>query len=367
MPLVNNLFDTADEAFRARRYPLHVVMGRDLVAHLDHQVPPDEMYARYLYRSAVGAPYVEHCRRMWHDLAPRKPRRVIDIGGNDGTLLAAFQSQSGEKLELVNVDASASVEAENLAKGIHYVNAYWGDAEVGTADVIVSTNVFQHTADVGKFLRGIQRHLDGVWVLEFPYFFTTLRTNQFDQIYHEHYYYWLVTPLVELFRQHGLTIVEVSEQDIHGGSLRIVSTNKPVEDRAPYARFVEQEARYDYASWGERMRRKIEMDRLFFQDLRRTATVAAFGAAAKGCVYLNAVDCHRHLDYVVDDTPQKQGKFIPGTRLQVVPRERLYDEQPDYLVVLAHNFKDYIARSLRPRYKGRIVAMIPDFEIVSVE
>ncbi len=152
MPLVNNLYGSADDAEGARRYPLNVVMENDLVAHLDHQVPPDEMYASYLYRSAVGTPYVQHCKKMWHDLAEFKPRRIIDIGGNDGTLLAAFQSQSADRLELTNVDASASVEGENIAKGIRYVNAYWGDVDVGKADVIVSTNVFQHTADVDKFL-----------------------------------------------------------------------------------------------------------------------------------------------------------------------------------------------------------------------
>lgn len=361
MPLVNNLYDTADAAESARRHPLNVVMDGDLVAHLDHQVPPDEMYANYLYRSAVGAPYVEHCKRMWRDLAGLKPRRIIDIGGNDGTLLAAFQSQSAEKLDRVNVDASASVGPENLAKGIRYVNAYWGDADVGKADVIVSTNVFQHTADVDKFLRGIQKHLDGVWVLEFPYFFTTLLTNQFDQIYHEHYYYWLVTPLVKLFKKYGLTITSISEQEIHGGSLRIISTNKPLPDRGVHEKFVAQEAAYDYTGWAARMRDKIERDRAFFKELKSTSTIAGFGAAAKGCIYLNAVGCHAQLDYVVDDTPQKQGKFIPGTRLEVVPRERLFADQPDCLVVLAHNFKDYIATSLRPHYKGRIVAMIPEF------
>lgn len=364
MPLVNNLHTTAASAVAAKRFPLRVVMDADLTAHLDHQVPPDEMYSTYFYRSSVNAPYVAHCKEMWKDVAHLNPRRVIDIGGNDGSLLAAFQSQSSRRLELVNVDASASVADENKAKGIHYHNAYWGDVDVGKADVITSTNVFQHTADVEKFLSGIVRHLDGVWILEFPYFLTSLKTGQFDQIYHEHYYYWLVTPLAKLFARHGLRIVSVRELDMHGGSLRIISTNKPGPDDGVAMPWIEQEAGYDYAHWGERMHHKIGEDRKYFDSLAATSTMAAFGAAAKGCIYLNAVGCHKHFKYVVDDTPQKQGKFIPGTSLEVVHRDRLIADQPDVLLILAHNFREFIASSLRPAYKGRIITMIPQLEVM---
>lgn len=365
MPLVNNLHESAESSRRARRYPLNVVLDGDLTAHLDYQVPPQEMYQTYFYRSAVNAPYVEHCRQMWREVAHLKPRRVIDIGGNDGSLLAAFQSQSTHKLDLVNVDASASVAAENAAKGIDYHNAFWGDVDVGKADVITSTNVFQHTADVRKFLGGIKRHLDGVWILEFPYFLTTLLSGQFDQIYHEHYYYWLVTPLQRLFREHGLTIVSISEVAMHGGSLRIISTNKPVDDEGVARQWIEREAQYDYSAWGERMRKKIAADRAFLESLATSSTLAAFGAAAKGCVYLNAVGCHDLFKYVVDDTPQKQGKFVPGTSLEVVPRERLLAEQPDVLLVLAHNFRQHIARSLEGAFRGRIITMLPQVEEVA--
>ena len=359
MPLVNNLHETAAGAVAAKRYPLHVVMDGDLTAHLNYQVPPAEMYDSYFYRSGVSAPFVQHCKEMFAEVAQLAPKRIIDIGGNDGTLLRAFQSQSTAKLQLVNVDASTSVRHENESTGIEFHNALWGDVSVGTADVIVSTNVFQHTADVEKFLAGIQRHLDGVWILEFPYFLTTLETNQFDQIYHEHYFYWLVTPLVELFRKYGLTIIGIRELAMHGGSLRIISTNKSVDDPRVWQPFVEREANYDYANSAARVAKQIEEGRAFFAALPPTTTVAAFGAAAKGVVYLNALGCHERFQYVVDDTPQKQGKFIPGTALEVVARERLLADQPDLLVILAHNFKDHITASLRPHYRGSIVTMIP--------
>ena len=363
MPLVNNLHDTARSALAAKRYPLQVVMGADSIAHLSYQVPPAEMYASYFYRSGVSAPFVQHCQDMFAEIAHLAPKRVIDIGGNDGTLLRAFQSQALGKLQLVNVDASASVRPENEAAGIEFHNALWGDVAVGTADVIVSTNVFQHTADVEKFLGGIERHLDGLWILEFPYFLTTLETNQFDQIYHEHYFYWLVTPLVALFRKHGLTIISIRELAMHGGSLRIISTNKPVADPGVHAPFVERESRYDYVGAAARMAKHIQEGRAFFDALPTGASVAAFGAAAKGVVYLNATGCHERCLYVVDDTPQKQGKFIPGTALEVVSRESLCADQPDFLVILAHNFRDHIIESLRGHYRGQCVTLMPSLQV----
>ena len=366
LPLVNNLHASAAAAEHAPRHPLRVVIEDDFTAHLDHQVPPDEMYGTNGYRSGVNAPYAAHCRGMWDEVKSLGPKRVIDIGGNDGTLLAALREASGDDLALVNVDASRSVAEENRAKGIEFVNAYWGDVDVGKADLITSTNVFQHTADVDKFLDGIRRHLDGLWILEFPYFLTSVETNQFDQIYHEHYYYWLVAPLVERFRRHGLTMVSVREVDMHGGSLRIVSTTKPTHDARVWEPFVERERRVDFAQWGASMKEKIALDARAIRDLRERSTVAAFGAAAKGCVWLNATGCQDAFEYVVDDTPQKQGKFVPGTRLEVVSRQRLHDEPPGTIVILAHNFSDHIAESLRATYRGRIVRMIPDLADVAL-
>ena len=174
------------------------------------------MFSRYLYHSGINEPYVRHCGDLWRALAHLNPAHVIDIGGNDGTLLATFQSLASRRLQLTNVDASASFIDENRIKGIDYVNAYWGTVEVEPADIIVSTNVFQHNQDLNTFLRGIKAALrpQGLWVLEFPYFLRTAETLQFDQFYHEHVYYWLLTPLIAILavleegrqaqRQHAL-------------------------------------------------------------------------------------------------------------------------------------------------------------------
>jgi hypothetical protein len=319
---------------------------------------------------------------MWYDIEhliygstpfkkPETSPLFVDIGGNDGTLLNSLKSQFDKNLgdvELINVDASISFKEDNELKGIKYINSFWGDIQLERkANLITSTNVFQHTQDVHKFLKGIKNNLDGIWVLEFPYFLTTVETDQFDQIYHEHYYYWLVTPLVKLFEEYGLGIISISEQKIHGGTLRIISTNKRETDHSVVDSYIQKEKNFNFSAWSTKISSKLIRDKIFLSKLSsRGGSFACFGAAAKGCVYLNCLDydfIKTKVKYVVDDTLEKQGKFVPGIGLEIVNREKLYNDQPEYLIVMAHNFKDHIIKSLRPHYKGKIIVMLPEIEI----
>ena len=379
IPLVNNLKNTKEESINAKRYPLNALIENNLTVRLDTQVNPSEMFGEYLYRSGVSEPYKVHCNKMWYDIqhfvygaCPYSKRDLVvaDIGGNDGTLLKCFKRQHNKEvlgnIDLFNVDPSSTFEEDNTPHGIRYIQGFWGDVDLPKkANLIISTNVFQHNSDVRKFLAGIQKNLNGIWVLEFPYFLRTAQTNQFDQFYHEHYFYWLVTPLVELFKEYGLGIISISEHDIHGGTIRIVSTNLRDGDEKVVQKYLDEEKKFDFSKWGDKVRLKILKDQIFVNNLMLNGSVACFGAAAKGCVYLNAIgrDITDRMSYVVDDTIGKQGKFIPGTKLKVVCRQTLYDTQPDYLIILAHNFKKHIMDSLRSNYKGKFVVMLPEIEI----
>jgi hypothetical protein len=382
IPLVNNLKLSKEEALNSNKFSLKIVEDDNLMMRLDTAVDPTELYSTYYYKSGISEPYIQHCKRMWYDIEhyiygatpfkkPENKLLFVDIGGNDGTLLNSLRSQFDKNLgevDLINVDASESFKEENESKAIKYVNSFWGDIQLERkANLITSTNVFQHTEDVHKFLKGIQNNLDGIWVLEFPYFQTTVETDQFDQIYHEHYYYWLVTPLVKLFEQYGLGIISISEQKIHGGTLRIISTNKRETDYSVVNSYLEKEKNFDFSKWSDKISLKLMNDKIFLNRLgSRGGSFACFGAAAKGCVYLNCLDydfIRSKVKYVVDDTKEKQGKFVPGIGLEIVDREILYRDQPEYLIIMAHNFKDHIIKTLRPHYKGKIIVMLPEIQI----
>ena len=365
-PLANNLCRTAQDAMRAERFPLRAVVEDDLTIHLDYEVEPAKLYQHYLYRSGTSQPYIDHCAAMYQSFKHLKHDTIIDIGGNDGTLLKTFQGQSAEKLRLVNVDASESVQGSNEEAGIEFINAYWSkDVDVPKADIIVSTNVFQHTKDIHAFLRGIQKHLDGVWILEFPYALETILTGQFDQFYHEHYYYWLLSPLEKLFEQYGLKIIHALPMDIHGGTMRLWMTNKepsaPAIDLSRYTKLEKEAVAKAPSIFGAAL--NSTGDEFIYKmtngDWGRTCF---FGAAAKGCVFLNALDFNIHTVnemVVIDDTPEKQGIFIPGTGFQVVDRSVL--PEYDTVIILAHNFRHHIAKSLARdwRWNGQIVSLLP--------
>lgn len=349
---------------KAERFPLRAVVEDDLTIHLDYEVEPAKLYQHYLYRSGTSQPYIDHCAAMYQSFKHLMHDTIIDIGGNDGTLLKTFQEQSHKRLRLINVDASESVKQANEKAGIEFINDYWSDeVDVPKASIIVSTNVFQHTKDIHAFLRGIQKHLDGVWILEFPYALETILTGQFDQFYHEHYYYWLLSPLEKLFEQYGLKIIHALPMDIHGGTMRLWMTNKetsaPTIDLSRYTKF-EQEAVVKAPSiFGDAITDIVE------QFIRKWANgdwgkTCFFGAAAKGCVFLNAIRLNIHTVgemVVIDDTPEKQGLFIPGTGFQVVDRSVL--PEYDTVIILAHNFRHHIAKSLAKDWNGQVVSLLP--------
>tara|TARA_Y100000004_G_scaffold196956_1_gene268956 strand:- start:2361 stop:3578 length:1218 start_codon:yes stop_codon:yes gene_type:complete len=369
-PLVNNLCRSKEASLAAKQYPICATIDNDLCIQLDTEVPSDELYKDYLYYSGISMPYIQHCRQLWHSIKHLRHDTILDIGGNDGTLLKAFQSQTEEKLNLYNCDASQSFRKENEEAGITYVNDYFNKkSDVPKADIITTTNAFQHTPNAAKFVEGIAEKLDGTWILEFPYTLRTLQTIQFDQFYHEHYYYWLVKPLKKLFSQFGLKIYHAEEVDIHGGSMRLWITNKEqYADTEAAEKFIREEEAYDYNAFYSRTFNKIARDSIFFNKLE--GKTVFFGAAAKGCVYLNTLNSFSIFknSYVIDDTPHKQGKYVPGVGLKIVDREFFLKDEPDNVVILAHNFAGYIRTKLRhDGYKGRIITMLPDIYIDEIQ
>jgi hypothetical protein len=192
-----------------------------------------------------------------------------------------------------------------------------------------------------------------------------MKTLQFDQFYHEHYYYWLVTPLDKLFKKYGLNIFHAEELPIHGGTMRLWITNKKqYASTDAHLSFIKKEKDFNFKKWSSQINSKILTDRIFLANLK--GKTAYFGAAAKGCVYLNILNINidnNPNSYVVDDTEAKQGLYIPGTGMRVMKRSYFYEDQPDNLVILAHNYKDYLIKNLRDDYKGRIITMLPTRDI----
>jgi len=236
MPLVNNLSSTKEESLNCDKFELKLnYFPSSKLTSLSQAVNPEILYSNYLYKSSISQPYIEHCKKMYffcNDMLElSKGDKVLDIGGNDGTLLKTFLEINPD-LDILNVDMSANLVKECIENNIPALNKKWG-LEVSKSipnkfKLITTTNCFQHTKDINDFVKGVKNSLNptGLWCLEFPYWKNSLLTNQFDQVYHEHAYYYLISPLKLLFEKHNLQIINITSHDIHGGSLRVIISHK---------------------------------------------------------------------------------------------------------------------------------------------
>jgi hypothetical protein len=378
IPLVNNLSSTKEESFNVEKFKLNInYYIQSGLSSLDFAVDSELLFSHYLFKSGVNIPYYKHCRSMFTFLEDyitiKNGTKIVDIGGNDGTLLDAFRSQTDKNLDMLNIDPSKNLSEISRGKGIPTINDFFtlelSNSIVSKFDIITSTNVFQHLKDINSFTKGVENILsdDGIWLLEFPYWIHDMKTNQFDQIYHEHMYYHSIKPIRLMMIKHGMRIVNISKQNIHGGTLRLVickESSKLKEDFTIecFSQFEKNYGLEYHIEWGMKIKDQIEKSKIFIRNLKNDGNIIyGFGAAAKGCIYLNSMGLtDSDIKYIIDDTDIKQGKFVPGTGIEIVSREILNKHKPDYILILAHNFADYIVESLKNQYDGKFILLIPE-------
>jgi hypothetical protein len=382
IPLVNNLCDTREEALIAEKFPLNInYYPKSGESSLSIAIDGGLLFSHYLFKSEVNKPYYTHCQEMFKYVQKyitlKDGVNIVDIGGNDGTLLDAFRSVSDKKLDLLNIDPSQNLSILCKEKNIPFLTEFFSH-EIAKqiskkADIITSTNVFQHLLDINSFAEGIEYLLsdDGVWILEFPYWISGMETNQFDQIYHEHMFYHSVTPMKMMMEKHGMKIINVTKQDIHGSTLRLIITkaSSKLNPDITIETYIKSEEKYDlnyHIKWGEEVQKHITNSKNFIKQLKSEGkTIYGFGAAAKGCIYLNSMGLnYNDIDYIIDDTDLKQNKYVPGTGIQIKSRDILKENQPDYILILAHNFADYIIESLNLEYQGKFIILVPNIKTI---
>jgi hypothetical protein len=380
LPFVNNLNDSVEESLNCEKFPLSISLFEESGLSRLNYVPDTKLlFDNYLYLSGTNKPYYTHCCNMFNYLKEylniNENDLIVDIGGNDGTLLKAFIETSKLNLNVLNIEPS-SVSEISERNGIKTLKEYFSKNTYFSkkAKLITTTNVFQHLFDIKSFVDGVVDKLDdnGIWCLEFPYWFNTMETLQFDQIYHEHIYYYNLEPLNKFFSLNNLRIFNVIKQDIHSGSLRLLICKNDskyiTEEMVNIVLLQEKNLNKDYyLNWGNKIIEYTKTCKTILDDLTLKYNVIGFGAAAKGCIFLNYLNIKNDkIKYVIDDTIIKQGKFIPGTGIEIVNRDILSKLNIDYIIILAHNFSEYIMKSLKESgYKGKFVTFLPELNIYS--
>lgn len=385
-PLANNLLSEADLTRPEPMFPLGIqVCGDCWLMQLTHLVPAVDLFSDYLYFSSFSGAMLEHARlateRYTKDFGLNKESFVVEIASNDGYLLKNFVA-SGVPCLGIEPAANIAKVAEDDS-GVPTRVCFFGKesalavlADYNAADLILGNNVFAHAPDINDFVDGLSSLIapKGRIVLEFPYAVDLLNNKEFDTIYHEHVFYFSLTPLLPIFRRCGLTIYDVERLTIHGGSLRLfVCREGAYELQESVTKLIAVEATLGATSLGryKRFRRevaRVKSDLLVFLAAQKKlgCRVAGYGASAKGSTLLNYLgEDAGVIEFLADRNTWKQGKFSPGLHLPIVPAEELAVRQPDFAMLLVWNFaEEILAQQASYTLKGgRFVIPLPELRI----
>jgi len=354
-------------------YPLTIIVcERCALVQTGYDVPPTELFgAGYPYFSGQSEQWRAHCYQYVQNTIRRislgKDDQVIEIGGNDGTLLQYFPKD----IRTLNAEPSESVANAAIKAGVEtQITGFESKYVWPKADLIIANNVMAHTPDPEDMIKAVAETLkiNGILTVEFPWIVNTIEGMQFDTMYHEHYSYLGIMPLQSLLLKYGLLIYDVEHLPFHGGSLRIwvCRTNfrpDPLRSQA-VALCAAREKALDYSQF-ERNAQHTRAELVRFVDYNRSYRIYGYGAAAKGNTLLNYCGINAlDIPMVADTTPAKQGKWLPGSRIPIVTEDTMLAQHPAYILILAWNWKSEITAKLRARgYTGKFVTAIPRLEV----
>jgi SAM-dependent methyltransferase len=380
-PLANRFLTREELEMPEPAYPLRVALCTHCFhVQLSEIVPPREMFEDYLYVSSASDTLRDHLFDLSAIMCDRRGLTtsdlVIDVGCNDGALLEGFQRFGVRTLGVDPAENLAELmRGSDIERYVDLFDSRSADEIVdrwGQAALITATNTFPHIPDLHDFMEGIEKALEpgGAFVVEAHYLLDMIEQGAFDTVYHEHVSYWSLGSMVRLLEQHNFQVVDAERIPLHHGQLRVTMQRKGERD---------PDARVDQILGVERERglRRLETFESFadqtasvkrvllrmLEELRSAGVrVVGYGAPAKGNTLLSYLELGPDkIEYIVDRSPLKQGRFTPGSHIPIVPVERLLHDEPDAVVLFAWNFVDEIVQQQTEylRRGGRFIVPIP--------
>lgn len=384
-PLADRLLTKEDLSKPELVAPLDLVFCLDCaLVQITVSVSPDVLFCNdYPYYSSVSPSLLKHFRDSALSLIDKRSLStdslVIEAASNDGYMLKNFV---GHGIDVLGIDPAEGPANEARAAGVETRIDFFGTTlarelkqQGKTADVFLANNVLAHVPDLNGFVEGIQELLkpSGVAVLEMPYVLDLVEKLEFDTIYHQHLCYFSVTTLRTLFARHKLHLNDIERTAIHGGSLRLfVEHNHAPTKRLSDLIDLEQSLGLDRVQYYETFGRRVEglrrrLVELIAEQRREGKRIVGYGAAAKATTLMTYCGIGEdELDYVVDMNAHKHGKFMGGNHLEIFSTERLLDDVPDTLLILAWNFADEIMQQ-QNRFSeagGSFLVPIPKPELI---
>lgn len=369
-------------------FPLKVfVCERCWLVQVDEIEKAEEIFNKdYTYFSSYSTSWLNHAKNYVENMTERfnlnKSSKVIEIASNDGYLLQYFKEKN---IPVLGIEPTSNTADVAINKGIECIVDFFSERLAleklnGSADLILGNNVLAHVPDINDFVKGVKIALksNGVNTFEFPHLCKLVELNQFDTIYHEHFSYLSLTSLKIIFENQGLEIFDVEELPTHGGSLRIFTKHKEdltksISDRVTKLLDLEIKNGVNTVDYYNKFQTKVEIIRdefhVFLIDQKKNnKKVIGYGAAAKGNTLLNfcGIKGNDLIRFVVDKSPHKQNKLLPGSRISVNDENSIKEYKPDYVIIFPWNLKEEICDQLDyiKDWGGKFVVAIPNLQII---
>jgi len=368
-------------------YPLRLMICPDSgLAQLDYVIDGSVIYpGDYPYRSGISKPLWDYQRSFADDIVKKfriSPKSLcVDIGSNDGTLLTGFKRN---EMRTVGVEPTNIAMIARKENNIETIQSFFTEAvakdivkEYGHAKIATMTNVFAHMAPLGEVMRGLSQLLDkdGVFITESQYLLDVLESNQFDGIYHEHIRTYSLKSLVTLFPYYGMEVFDIQRASRYGGNIRAYVARKgvhPINSRvSELLALEEQKGLFKPETWAT-WRQRVDNNRTQFMELAYKAKskgqrFVADSCPGRGAVLVNYYGVDKSLMPYIAQLPEseKVGKYLPGTHIPIVDNRVILEEQPDYVVVLAWHYGEYIVEKWREKgIRSKFVMPLPEFKVI---
>ena len=368
------------------KFPLRLFWCKDcyLVQLLDI-VDKEYLFKNYFYMTSASKPIVEHFKKyaqdVFQEFLQKDDSFVVEIGSNDGSLLKEFKKLGAS---ILGIEPATNLSELANQSNITTKNTFFSSQvskeiiKSRHASVVIANNVIAHIEDLQDLMYGIKILIGnhGVFIFEVPYLVDLIKNLEFDTVYHEHLSYFSILPLLKLVKQFGLEIFDIRKQSVHGGTLRIfVSKQNNFEVSSSIDDFINSEYELGldknliYDSFSEKIKKlKIQLKELLVELKKENKSLFGYGASAKGNVLLNYCKIDNTiLDFIIDTTPIKQGKYTPGTHIPVYSPDKILDEGDGSIaLLLAWNYKSQIlAKENQFRANGgKFLLPIPQPELI---
>jgi SAM-dependent methyltransferase len=370
-------------------YPLHVfVCEKCFLVQLEEYVSPEAIFKEYAYFSSYSDTWLQHAK-TYTEMAISRFRLtpdslVVELASNDGYLLQYFVEK---RIPALGIEPAENVARMAIRKGVPTLVRFFGEKlaielarKERKSDLIIGNNVLAQVPDLNDFVKGMKILLKpkGTITIEFPHLLRLMEENQFDTIYHEHFSYFSLLTTEKVFDAHGLTLFDVEEILTHGGSLRVYVRHAEEISRPVGKRVTDLRARETargmtdmnyYLEFGKQVcKTKRKILEFLIRAKWEGKTVVGYGAPGKGNTLLNYCGIRTDfLDYTVDRSPYKQGKFLPGTHIPIHHPDKIRESQPDYVLILPWNLKNEIMDQLAyiKEWGGKFVVPIPEVRILT--